>query len=1165
MPGDTVRFYASVMNEPGQAYQIDVFRLPDQTNPIWSATNPNGAFYPLRDATGYLIYPGDPQYQQHRPVDYKLGCKDFWAPTATPKKVEPTWTSGLYFARFNHLSLNNGDLNKYFYAPFVVRSANPGSSSKILFKFDFNTFMAYDYWGGGSLYSCAQDNESLAIDDTIATDRPIIGVDGATKLTWAQYKDNYTAFLHTLDSLGYSMEYCNNIDVDKNSSAFMSNYNTLLIYWHDEYWSRPERDNIGIFKGENPDGTQSGLHGNIARFAPNTCYWRIHWLGSDYRKLWCHKGDCSDGRQSDLWRDTQYGPGLPEAKLLGEQFDYSWTIQDHEPPDTVWKTGHWIFNGTGLQHSSAFGYGFLESGVHRVGLVFGELDNTRTGIADFPLDTLAQSWVYGYNNGTYGYILKQTVYYEDTTSNARVFADGSSGWNIALDSRGDNSNDLVNMRKITDNIFSHFSGKKYIGNVYAPTLTPLLWNGNIKLDGYVNVLGSKKLTITGTTTVTADSALFVNGELEINGAVTIAGGGSLNINPGGVLRLKANSTLNVNPATFIMDAGSTIIYESGAKLVLNQAVIFGGASLTVASGGTLQVVAGGSLSFGSGSNLIALGTMTAIGSSQNRITFTSTGSQSPGSWGPIQLSGSGANGSTISYANILYGTEVDVFSANNVTIQSCNITNNSVNGIYASSSSYFTAQSNTIKNTNVYHGIYINGGSTNSCYYNVISKTNHNQQGAGILYAGTSGTVGENDIDYYNWGIAAIWGASPNADHTPATKNNRVTNCQLGLNVYYQSYCNFGQYTYAYTWNLNSIHDNRPYNAAVGYSYPTVASGLYAEDDWWNNASLFYVGSACYGYFTPTHSSDPWYGYLIPSNKRMEDGVVVTPSIAQNNNRSTPMGSIQPPVAIQSNLTDSLLIGVGLRDQNKHKEAKDFFRSYLNIHPNSQAAYVYLYSCADSETTPAIVQYFNNLPKQADNSHKLLLAYLYLMQGDVNSARQVNNAIIASNPNTPLAVKAKLNNFDIALHFDHDASTASAILSQVENQASLSTPMELSTAEAAFKYYVDPKTGQMPNINPNQGDSSTVSAQAVNDGSLQNYPNPFNPSTSIVYRITQPGKVSLKVYDVLGREVVVLVNGEQGSGTYTQRFDASHLSSGIYFYRLIAPGVNQTRKMLIAK
>jgi hypothetical protein len=87
-----------------------------------------------------------------------------------------------------------------------------------------------------------------------------------------------------------------------------------------------------------------------------------------------------------------------------------------------------------------------------------------------------------------------------------------------------------------------------------------------------------------------------------------------------------------------------------------------------------------------------------------------------------------------------------------------------------------------------------------------------------------------------------------------------------------------------------------------------------------------------------------------------------------------------------------------------------------------------------------------------------------------------------------------------------------------------------------------------------------------NDVALgQNFPNPFNPTTTIAYRVSRPGKVSLKIFDVLGREVATLVNTIQNEGVYTRRFDATHLSSGIYFYQLVAPDVNETKKMLIAK
>ncbi len=81
----------------------------------------------------------------------------------------------------------------------------------------------------------------------------------------------------------------------------------------------------------------------------------------------------------------------------------------------------------------------------------------------------------------------------------------------------------------------------------------------------------------------------------------------------------------------------------------------------------------------------------------------------------------------------------------------------------------------------------------------------------------------------------------------------------------------------------------------------------------------------------------------------------------------------------------------------------------------------------------------------------------------------------------------------------------------------------------------------------------------------QNYPNPFNPSTTIRYAIPQPAQVSLKVYDVLGREVATLVNARQSAGVYVANFDATALPSGMYFYRLQAGSFSETRKMMLVK
>lgn len=81
----------------------------------------------------------------------------------------------------------------------------------------------------------------------------------------------------------------------------------------------------------------------------------------------------------------------------------------------------------------------------------------------------------------------------------------------------------------------------------------------------------------------------------------------------------------------------------------------------------------------------------------------------------------------------------------------------------------------------------------------------------------------------------------------------------------------------------------------------------------------------------------------------------------------------------------------------------------------------------------------------------------------------------------------------------------------------------------------------------------------------QNYPNPFNPSTNIGFMVQGSGFVSLKVFDLLGREVVTLVNDERPAGSHTVSFNASGLASGVYYYRLASNSAVRTRQMIFMK
>jgi hypothetical protein len=104
-----------------------------------------------------------------------------------------------------------------------------------------------------------------------------------------------------------------------------------------------------------------------------------------------------------------------------------------------------------------------------------------------------------------------------------------------------------------------------------------------------------------------------------------------------------------------------------------------------------------------------------------------------------------------------------------------------------------------------------------------------------------------------------------------------------------------------------------------------------------------------------------------------------------------------------------------------------------------------------------------------------------------------------------------------------------------------------------------PLSQMISNVNDKQIDLP------INFSLQQNYPNPFNPTTTINYSVPKPGIIKIKVYDLLGRVVVTLVNENKPVGNYSVQFNAAKLTSGIYFYRMESGSFSQTKKLLLLK
>jgi hypothetical protein len=81
----------------------------------------------------------------------------------------------------------------------------------------------------------------------------------------------------------------------------------------------------------------------------------------------------------------------------------------------------------------------------------------------------------------------------------------------------------------------------------------------------------------------------------------------------------------------------------------------------------------------------------------------------------------------------------------------------------------------------------------------------------------------------------------------------------------------------------------------------------------------------------------------------------------------------------------------------------------------------------------------------------------------------------------------------------------------------------------------------------------------------QNYPNPFNPVTTIKFSIPAMSHVKLTVFDITGKELDVLIDKQMNAGNYNVSFDASKLSSGVYFYRLVSGDFSKVMKMVLVK
>jgi hypothetical protein len=175
-------------------------------------------------------------------------------------------------------------------------------------------------------------------------------------------------------------------------------------------------------------------------------------------------------------------------------------------------------------------------------------------------------------------------------------------------------------------------------------------------------------------------------------------------------------------------------------------------------------------------------------------------------------------------------------------------------------------------------------------------------------------------------------------------------------------------------------------------------------------------------------------------------------------------------------------------------------------------------------------------------------------------------AIANSSTLTAEGVIVELTNAPEWLKFESKRDTLQQLKPQAEQTASFTFSVDKSAKvnkEQTLSFTITDKSGQQ------WTKEITIKIAAPTTYELlQNYPNPFNPSTTIEYQLPGTGtrfNVSLKIYDVIGREVANLVNEQQEPGYYQKTFDARNYASGMYVYRLIAADENNKQHVFQKK
>ncbi len=621
-------------------------------------------------------------------------------------------------------------------------------------------------------------------------------------------------------------------------------------------------------------------------------------------------------------------------------------------------------------------------------------------------------------------------------------------------------------------------------------------------------------------------------------------------------------------------------------------------TITIARGVTLTINPGSTLRFASGSSLIVNGTLNANGNSSQRITFTSTSD----TWDGIRFHHSSG---TLNYCNISNATYgVWSWYQPNLTLQNCQITNNTYGVLYEGEAiPSSTVPSPTIVYctlSNNYYGIYYHysGINQNEIAHNTVTNnqahgivldmcsspqsihdnTISSNGGDGVYsYYSNPGiynnTISNNSgIGVYGYGGVSQGDAYMNLHHNTIQSNAEAIHAESGKWIY-PSFYNQS----AYNWNAfaaGSYSGIEATNAFNQSSYDEMYVTAYNHSNVWATGncwmwpegfnvdwtSSYAVGHNCM--ISPSVQEGP-KAYKIP----ISANIVVSSPLIQSVALS---GECEAVNRSKDKICDDSLLAA-IHDQlhnGRFDEAITFSSQQFGLVKNTDVQkhiLNYLAECYRRGDRRGFTEFLNNkVRKDISKSHNLYSTTLQLENGFLIGDGRLdqvyaNLLTLLSNFSGDSTVH-KLALFDL-INMSYRSNKFEQLNKYLAALAS-KYPNDLLTHHAMLLVGVDDDlVSEGARMNQQPGMTATLAVS----GLLTNYPNPFNPTTAISYFLPGSGKVDLKVYDLIGREVVTLVSEYQESGMHTACFTGRSLASGAYFYVLNAPGISMVSKMLMIK